>query len=410
MSRLRHRLTWSITVASAVLALAGPAAAATGPSAGRSAASPGAAAAAGINDNFNGDSCTSGTFCMAVGDYSLNGLTVGLSERLGGTGWIAEPVPSPAHGANIFANEVSCASPSSCLFVGDHWAGKSGPSANLAEFWNGTSWRIVTAPAPAKSTFNGIDDVACPTTKFCLAVGQSGGTHTFQDRAYTWTNGKTWRQIAVPKPSGARNSELGALSCSDAHACMATGIYENRSGHDVPFAARWHDGRWQLLATPTVRAQLETVFQTVSCPTATLCVAAGMTVDSTRHQYYHAFAEVWSGGKWHVSTLRKPPSLFIGISCPARNRCFASGYTFPSPTAYSRPLIETWNGRTWSTQRAVSTAAPRSADALLHVSCVNRSDCEAVGYRFKPKTSNTTQTVAEKWNGQRWMLQTTANP
>ena len=216
---------------------------------------------------------------MAVGDYSLNGLTVGLSERLGATGWVPEPVPSPAHGANIFANEVSCASPSSCLFVGDHWAGKSGPSANLAEFWNGTSWRIVTAPAPVKSTFNGIDDVACPTTKFCLAVGQSGGTHTFQDRAYTWTDGKTWRRIAVPKPSGARNSELGALSCSDARACMATGVYENRSGHDVPFAARWHNGRWRLLATPTVRAQRETVFQTVSCPTATLCVAAGMTVD-----------------------------------------------------------------------------------------------------------------------------------
>lgn len=409
MSRLRHRLTWSITIASAVLALAGPAAAATGPATARPAAGAAAQAIAGSNDNFNGNSCKGSSFCMAVGDYSLSGHTIGLSERLGTGGWVVEPVPSPAHGWNVFANEVSCASPSSCLVVGDHWAGKSGPSANLAEFWNGTSWRIVTAPAPVKSTFNGIDDVACPTTKFCLAVGQSGGTHTFQDRAYTWTDGKTWRQIAVPKPSGARNSELGALSCADAHACMAMGFYENRSGHDVPFAARWHNGHWQLLTTPTVRAQQQTVFQTVSCPTTTLCVAAGMTVDNTRHHYYHAFAEVWSGGKWHLSTLRKAPSLVFGISCPAKNRCFASGYTFPTVTTYAHPLIETWNGKTWATQHPVQTAAPQNGDGLMHVSCVNRSDCEAVGYRFNPK-SNAEGTLAEKWNGQRWALQTTVNP
>src|ERR1700722_16341015 len=151
MSRLRHRLTWSITIASAVLALAGPAAAAPGPGTARPAAGAATSAATGIYDNFNGNSCKGASFCMAVGDYSLSGVTVGLSERLGPGGGVTEPVPSPSHGANVFANEVSCASPSSCLFVGDHWAGKSGPSANLAEFWNGTLWRVVTDPAPVKS-------------------------------------------------------------------------------------------------------------------------------------------------------------------------------------------------------------------------------------------------------------------
>ncbi len=129
MSRLRHRLIGCVALAAALFAIAGPASAAT-PGAGQQMARPAATAApaaAGINDNFNGDSCTSGTFCMAVGNYTLSGQTLGLSERLGTAGWVTEPVPSPSHGGNVFANEVSCASPASCLFVGAHWAGRAVP-------------------------------------------------------------------------------------------------------------------------------------------------------------------------------------------------------------------------------------------------------------------------------------------
>jgi len=368
-------------------------------------------AGTGINDNFSGDACTSSSFCMAVGNYGSNGRAVGLAERLtGGGSWVVTaPVVSPPHGWNVFANEVACASPASCLFVGSHWAGQTGPSANLAEFWNGTSWQIVTAPAPVPKGIAGLTDVACPTTKFCLVTGQAGLSGRGQAAAYTWTNGTKWARISVPHPRGALNSELGGLGCFNASNCMAVGDYQKRLGHSIPFAARWHNGRWQLLTTPSVPGQRLTEFQAVSCPAATLCVAAGETVENTRHSFVHAFAEVWSGAKWRVSTLRKAPSQFLGISCPARNRCFAAGVTFPSSTAYAHALVETWNGRTWTAQRPVETAAPRAGDVMYHVACVNRATCEAVGFRFNPK-SNAEATVAEKWNGHRWALQTTVNP
>jgi hypothetical protein len=139
-------------------------------------------------------------------------------------------------------------------------------------------------------------------------------------------------------------------------------------------------------------------------------MAVGNSVDNTRSQYYHAFAELWDGGKWHVSTLRRQVSFFLGASCPARNRCFAAGYTFPSLVAFARPLIETWNGRTWTTQHPVQTSAPRSADAFAHVSCVTRSDCVVVGYSYKPRGSLSDQTLAERWNGHNWTVQITVNP
>ena len=296
------------------------------------------------------------------------------------------------------------------MLVGQHWAGQRGPSADLAEAWSGSSWRIVTATGPPGSAVSGLDDVACPTTRFCLAVGFAGTARRYQDTAYTWKNATSWRRIAVPMPGHARNSEFGGLACFSSRNCMAVGNYTSSAGHDLPFAARWHNGRWTLLTTPAVRGQRDTSFQAITCPTSTRCAAVGNTEDHTRNGYYHAFAEVWSGGKWQVSTLRRSPSVFLGISCPASNRCIASGYTFPSPATFARPLIETWNGKTWTTQHPVQTSAPFSGDVLGRVSCVTKSHCEAVGYRFEPSGSGNSQTLAETWNGHHWAVQTTTNP
>jgi hypothetical protein len=346
---------------------------------------------------------------MAVGNYDFGGHVRGLSEVLSAGSWVVKRVPSPAHGVNVFANEVSCSSATNCLFVGAHWAGRHGADRILAEAWNGSSWRIVAATRPAGTSFSSLNDVACPTSNFCLAIGDAGTTaHRYQDRAYTWRRGVTWRSIPVPHPRRARNSELGGLACSDAAHCMAVGNYTSAAGRFLPFAARWHDGRWRLLAVPAVRGQRQTIFQGISCPTAARCVAVGNTVDNTRGRLFHAFAEEWSGGKWHISPRRRAPSVFIGVSCPAANRCFASGYTFPSIRSYAHQLIETWNGRTWTAQRPAQTAG--LGGSLPHVSCVSVVTCETVGYAFFPNAPNSNEAITEVWNGHRWQGQVTPNP
>jgi hypothetical protein len=420
--RLQRGIIWCSAAIAAALAISVPAASAATASAPRPIAAAGAgqagaaspavrlSAASGSNDFLDGDSCTRGGFCMTVGSYTLSGTQLGLSEMLSGGSWTAEPVPSPTTGPNVFGNEVSCASPASCLFVGEHWAGKDGHTSNLAESWNGSSWRIVATAGPARSAVSGLDDVACPTTKFCLAVGYGGAVNRYQDTAYTLANGTTWRRISTPKPSGARWSELGSVACSSASNCMAVGNYENRARRDVSFAARWHSGRWQLEATPGIRGQRFASFEGISCPTATLCMAVGNTEDKTREEYYHAFADVWSGGKWHLSTLGRSETVFYGASCPSKTRCFAAGYGWPSKTSFAHTLIETWTGRSWRTQRAPETSAPGSGDVLADVSCVTQSDCEAVGYSFVPNSSSTDQTLAERWNGDGWAVQATVNP
>jgi hypothetical protein len=78
-------------------------------------------------------------------------------------------VPSPRANRNIFANEVSCASASRCLFVGDDYSKHA--FTDLAEAWNGTTWTIVTSSNPRGTTNSNLQDVSCPTVKGCLAVG-----------------------------------------------------------------------------------------------------------------------------------------------------------------------------------------------------------------------------------------------
>jgi hypothetical protein len=372
--------------------------------------SPAAPSITGTNHAFNSDSCPTAAFCMAVGDYNLGGSVPGLSEVLKAGTWTVKPVPSPSLGSNVFANEVSCSSATNCLFVGDHWAGSNGPGANLAEAWNGSAWRIVTTVRAAGTSFSGLNDVACPTSKFCLVIGDGGTSSSqYHDLAYTWTGGTTWRQIPVPPPNGSRASELAGLSCSDAAHCMAVGDYVSATGRPgLPFAARWTGGRWRLMGIPAIAGQVRIIPQAISCPTANECVAVGQTIDNTRQGYYHAWAARWSGGPWHLATLRGDVSGFYGVSCPSAGRCFASGYTYPSLSGNAFQLMETWNGSMWAVQHPVQIAGLGAA--LEHVSCAGATFCEAVGFAYRANVSNSAQAISEVWNGQRWVRQVTPNP
>jgi hypothetical protein len=363
----------------------------------------------GTNHSLNSDSCPDAAFCMAVGDYDLGSRVPGLSEVLSAGSWVVKHVPAPSRGGNVFANEVSCSSAAKCLFVGAHWAGRKGDDANLAEAWNGTAWRIITTSRPAGTTYSGLNGVACPTPGFCLVVGNGGTTsHRYRDTAYTWRDGTTWRQVSVPQPAGARSSELASVACSDAASCLAVGNYTSAAGRLLPFAARWHSGHWKILAVPAVEGQRYTFPEGISCPAATKCIAVGYTEDKTKGEYYHAFAEAWSAGKWHVSPVRRLPSLFLGVSCPAASRCFASGYTFPSKRSYAHQLIETWNGRAWTTQRPAQTAG--LGGNLPQVSCVSAVLCETVGYAFNPGVAKSDEAISEVWDGHKWVGQVTPNP
>ena len=68
---------------------------------------------------------------------------------------------------------------------------------------------------------------------------------------------------------------------------------------------------------------------------------------------------------------------------------------------------ERWDGTTWTTQTTPAPPIPGGA-ALSKASCTSATACEAVGQRTVANGS--THTLAERWNGTTWSVQTTPPP
>ena len=197
----------------------------------------------------------------------------------------------------------------------------------------------------------------------------------------------TRRPLPGTEPLGA----LTGTSCPVAGTCIAVGADTPAHGHaQVGLAEQWNGSTWTMLPTPAAFPPL----QSVSCATATACMAVGDTGAGGSNA---PVAEQWNGTTWTAETVPLPAAggasgtTLTGISCTAANACVAVG------SAGENGDSAVWNGSSW-------TAEPTGAAPLSAVSCVSASDCEAVGAGPGPGA------VAELWNGSSWSPQTVPSP
>jgi hypothetical protein len=170
----------------------------------------------GTTDNaLFGVSCTSATWCQAVGVQSSGiGSFPALIEAWDGTAWSVEASPS-----NGILNAVTCVSTTSCTAVG--YGGYGRPISTLIERWNGISW--LTVPSPNQpGDFSDLAGVSCTSNTACVAVGFAGN---FQTLIEVW-RGKSW--VISPSPNvGSSSNLLKGVSCMPAGRCKAVGAYSS---------------------------------------------------------------------------------------------------------------------------------------------------------------------------------------
>jgi hypothetical protein len=121
---------------------------------------------------LSGISCTSPSFCVAVGNASLGRSYLSSIEPASavwnGTLW--STLPTPTVSKNAALADVACSSPSDCLAIGEMYG-----SGNLLEHFNGKHWSLVHTPDINGSSglvFNGVGVVS--RSKF-LVVGSTSG-------------------------------------------------------------------------------------------------------------------------------------------------------------------------------------------------------------------------------------------
>ncbi len=332
--------------------------------------------------------CPAPSACTAVGyAYDSAGVRITLAERWNGTAWAIQPTPNPAGAeASSFAG-VACASISACTAVGSYTT-SAGTPVTLAEDWDGTSWAIQATPNPAGATSSSLAAVACTSADVCSAVGSevsgtnpAGANLAEQSASAVWT-------IAVT-PTASTAGPLAGVSCTDRTDCVAVGRRARNSETEI-----WNGIRWRMEPNHLTRVSLDSV----TCLSLSFCMAAGST------------AALWGGSTWAPQAIALPPGSegeFTGVSCSSTSACTLVGSDFLG--ALFQPVIERWNGTSWSTQRAPAPPAAVYISTLLDVSCASSTRCIAVGFAW---TSGNDEFVpiAERWNGQSWSMQSVPNP
>src|SRR5207248_10503847 len=108
-------------------------------------------------------------------------------------------------------------------------------------------------------------------------------------------------------------------------------------------------------------------------------------------------AEVWDGVSWSIEPTPTPQgeARLNGVSCTSATACTAVGqyYDFDSDTYLT--LAERWDGTAWTIQ---STPTPPRGATLAGVPCASPSACTGVGNYSLPGFE-ARGPLAELWDG-----------
>jgi hypothetical protein len=319
---------------------------------------------------LSGVTCVSSSHCWAVGTYFSSSLGVAqtLIEEWNGTSWAIVTSPN-VPGVFQELRSVACVSDTECWAVGTVY---SSPPTTLIERWNGTSWSIVASPDLGEGAV--LFDVTCASSSMCIAVGQHFDTDDL--RGYPlieqW-DGVRWSVVLPPTPGG-NEGVLTGVSCASRSRCWSVGGHF-MGGTGATLVERWNGMSWSVVDSPNSSSASHSILGDVTCLSNGNCWAVGSTVEAPG--FNATLVERWRGGSWSIvpsANTSRAENFLQGVSCLKQSDCWAVGTTQDASGANPQALLEHGNGRSWS---LVSPPTPTRA-LLVGITC-QRSECWAVG-------------------------------
>jgi hypothetical protein len=216
-----------------------------------------------------------------------------------------------------------------------------------------------------------------------------------------------WSVQAMPGlVNSAAAYAVEGVSCPSITECIAVGAPTGATG--TLFAERWNARAWSEQPLPTPGAVVNDLLDAVSCSSTTACVAVGYRLNR-RYISNGVLVEAWNGRRWSIDRAPSPPgSELWSVSCPSRTNCFAVGDWSGETGDLLLPLVERWNGSSWSVERTVEPYGRKYMVSLGGVSCTSLDACTAVGSGWTRPGREFL--VVERWDGHRWSVQKPAAP
>ncbi len=257
---------------------------------------------------------------------------------------------------------------------------------------------------PSSKTGGFLEDVSCVSATDCTAVGHSGQWAIAQH----WDGSGWTEQQAVAKPTGAAKTVLTGVSCTSSSACTAVGYYVDSSAKRVTLAESWNGSEWKVVGSENPAGSVIQL-EDVSCAGPSECVAVGSYFVSEDER---TLIERWRGSDWKIEASKNgsaSDNRLHSVSCPSSSFCMAVGLYYDTAVSAWLPLTESWSGGSW-TQRTAAKPTGSTNSYFYGVSCTSSTVCTAVGDWIVNAHSVSEYTLAERWNGSAWVMQTTPNP
>ena len=234
-----------------------------------------------LGSSLEGVSCVSQTHCVAVGSESTGTSTYeDVTETWNGSSWSISAL-------NRFGAQqgdlrsVSCTSTTFCLAVGTYGTtsgGTSYTSMPAALVLHGSLWSTTLNPtAPSNESY--FDSVSCVAANACQVVGadSTSGARILDE----WTVSGWTQESTAALTAGTFRS----VSCSVLTNCFFVGYYVSGSG--IPIGNAWRaqafhliGAAWQVATMPLAGAGGGNALEAVSCPSTTRCEAGGLEATS----------------------------------------------------------------------------------------------------------------------------------
>jgi hypothetical protein len=199
--------------------------------------------------------------------------------------------------------------------------------------------------------------VSCPTSSFCMAVGQGPGAHYPQGYAYTYSHGKWSNGRRLD-----RYTYQDTVSCASSSFCVVFDSLPEISpaGYRGGYAFTYSRGRWSAGR----KIAGSTSLTDVSCAAPSFCAATGLVEPAGGAVY------IYSAGRWsHGRTLGRHQYPWV-ISCASRSFCL----TVTTPWNGTAAHYATYAHGRWSRLHHVHTPGGTS---LMSLSCPSARSCVA---------------------------------
>jgi IPT/TIG domain-containing protein len=311
----------------------------------------------------------------------------------------------------IFNNALAAAGPNDIWAVGGQGMGNGAYDQNLTEHWSGSSWGVVASP----NSLTGDNDLwgvsivpgSIASANNTFAVGDYFPSGVGQTRAMKW-DGTNWITLSTPNVGSGDNELLGVVALSTTNVwAVGSSRADNNSGTPRNTLIEQYNGAtWSVVSSPDMPPISSDRLMAVAATAANDVWAVGRTVTVVNGST-HPLIEHYNGTSWSIVPAPSPlggDAGLYGVSALTATSAWAVGY-WTDTHGFSHNLVEKWDGTNWSVVVVPTLGSGTYDNLLFSVAAVSDANVWVAGAVYSPtQTGSPSNTLVEHWDGTQWKV------